>query len=59
MKNHIVPEPIKAGDSCVKLNGNPPLADCRVIAEDEYQLLLGAYETLKAIQYINRMNDET
>lgn len=42
-KDHMTPEPIKAGDRRVLLNGRPPRVDCRVIAEEEYQLLRKAY----------------
>jgi hypothetical protein len=38
------PEPvepilIKAGDTRLLINGNPPLVDCRVVAEERYQSL--------------------
>ncbi len=45
-KEHIQPILIKAGDTRLRLGelGRPPLFDCRVIAEEEYQLLLSAYK---------------
>ena len=37
---HIPPILIKAGHTGLLINGHPPLVDCRLIAEEEYQLLL-------------------
>ena len=40
---HIEPPLIKAGDCRVKLGGAAPLKDIRVLAEEEYQLLLSFF----------------
>lgn len=31
------PIALKAGDKRIKINGEPPKADCRIIAEENYQ----------------------
>ena len=36
----IEPTKIKAGDKKLKINGAPPKVDCRIIAEQGYQLLI-------------------
>ena len=39
----VEPEVVKAGDKSVRFNGRPPLADCRVISEGQYQALLSVW----------------
>ena len=39
-KDFIEPILLKAGDNRVKINGQYPYVDCRIISEDNYQLLL-------------------
>ena len=57
-KEFIEPILIKAGSNLVKLGltSQSPLVDCRVIAEDNYQLLKKAYdnnpELLECLDYV-------
>lgn len=50
MKKHIPPIPIKAGDPKVKIQGDPPLVDCRVIAEEEYQFIMDGFNKYQQIK---------
>jgi predicted nuclease with TOPRIM domain len=47
IKTKEMPFLIKAGDSRVLLNGNPPQLDCRVLWEGRYQEMLSELSTLK------------
>ena len=40
------PIPVKRGDIRLLLNGRPPLVDCRVISEDNYQYLIDSHNKL-------------
>lgn len=37
---------IKAGDDRVKINGQPPLVDCRILAEQNYQAMMSIFKDL-------------
>jgi hypothetical protein len=50
MEDFIEPNFIKAGDTRLLINGNPPLVDCRVIAESNYQRLIHASQQNEALQ---------
>src|ERR1035437_8401082 len=52
MKKFEEPELIKAGDTRLKLgiNSKPPLVDCRVFAEANYQDLMAELERLKSFE---------
>jgi len=45
----IEPILLKAGDARLKINGQPPLVDCRVIAEENYQDLIEKANRLEAV----------
>jgi hypothetical protein len=40
---HIAPVSLPAGDDRVTVNGRPLRAPCRILSEDEYQLLLAGF----------------
>jgi len=40
MKSFIEPIQIRKGDNRVKINGESPVTDCRIISEDQYQSLI-------------------
>ena len=42
--NFVEPVLIKAGDQQLRLKGSPPSQDCRVISEDNYQLLKSIFD---------------
>ena len=46
-KKHIAPPAMRAGDSRVLINGRPVERDFRIIAEEEYQLLLANLKELE------------
>ena len=46
-KKHIAPPAMRAGDSRVLINGRAVLCDFRIIAEEEYQLLLTKLKELE------------
>lgn len=56
----IEPELIKAGDGRVRLGfwQEYPKVDCRVISEDNYQLLKQAYDKMCALEENNRTSNE-
>ena len=43
------PKLIKAGNTSVLINGNPPLVDIRIVAEDLYKKLEVIYENAKIV----------
>lgn len=49
MKITVIPELIKAGDNSLGLgpNTSPPKVDCRVWAEDQYQLIVKILEEVR------------
>lgn len=51
--NFIIPILVKAGNDILTIGGDAPLADCRVISEENYQYLMdcrrNAFELLDAL----------
>lgn len=51
-KEFIEPVPIKAGNTRLLLNGKPIKVDCRLIAEEGYQMLKEAYDQMNLLRDI-------
>ena len=48
----------KAGDPILKINGQAPLVDCRIVAEDYYQMMLRQRDKqLEALKEVSPLLD--